>query len=150
MSRLTRGKEEDIAKDKISKTPFSIWDGRLEILDNRNNVITKVWSRDGKGQGNAKQRHNKGWSWRLTSDEEEDTTKGTVGKVQCSDWDGKEEILKGQYKINIKVRYRGYKGIGDNDEKHNPWTELRQDLQSDEVEKTIKDKIIEVLTEELK
>jgi hypothetical protein len=34
----------------------------LEILDNRNNVITKVWSRDGKGQGNAKQRHNKGWS----------------------------------------------------------------------------------------
>jgi hypothetical protein len=42
MSRLTRGKEEDIAKDKISKTPFSIWDRRLEILDNRNNVITKV------------------------------------------------------------------------------------------------------------
>jgi hypothetical protein len=62
MSRLTRGKEEDIAKDKISKTPFSIWDRRLEILDNRNNVITKVWSRVGKGQGNARQRHNKGWS----------------------------------------------------------------------------------------
>jgi hypothetical protein len=62
MSRLTRGKEEDIAKDKISKTLFSIWDRRLEILDNRNNVITKVWLRDGKGQGTAKQRHNKGWS----------------------------------------------------------------------------------------
>jgi hypothetical protein len=41
---------------------FSIWDRRLEILDNRNNVITKVWLRDGKGQGTAKQRHNKGWS----------------------------------------------------------------------------------------
>jgi hypothetical protein len=62
MSRLTRGKEEDITKDKISKTSFSIWDRRLEILDNKNNVITKVWSRDGKGQGTAKQRHNKGWS----------------------------------------------------------------------------------------
>jgi hypothetical protein len=54
MSRLTRDKEEDVAKDKISKTSFSNWDRRLEILDNRNNVITKVWSRDGKGQGNAK------------------------------------------------------------------------------------------------
>jgi hypothetical protein len=62
MSSLTHSKEEDIAKDKISKTPFSIWDRRLEILDNKNNVITKVWSRDGKCQGNAKQRHNKGWS----------------------------------------------------------------------------------------
>jgi hypothetical protein len=62
MSRLTRDKEEDITKDKINKTPFSIWDRRFEILDNRNNVITKVWSRDGKGRGNAKQRHNKGWS----------------------------------------------------------------------------------------
>jgi hypothetical protein len=62
MSRLTRGKEEDVAKDKISKTLLSNWDRRLEILDNRNNVITKVWSRYGKGQGNTKQRHNKGWS----------------------------------------------------------------------------------------
>jgi hypothetical protein len=34
MSRLTRGKEEDVAKDKISKTPLSNWDRRLEILDN--------------------------------------------------------------------------------------------------------------------
>ena len=75
MSRFTSSKEWDIAKGKISKTPLSNWDRRLEILDNRNNVITKVWSRDGKGQGNAKQRHNKGWSWKLTSDEEEDTTK---------------------------------------------------------------------------
>jgi hypothetical protein len=31
----------------------------------------------------------------------------------------KEEILKGRYKINIKVRYRGDKGKGDNYEKHN-------------------------------
>jgi hypothetical protein len=51
---LTRGKEVDNAKVKISKTPLSNWDRRLKILDNRNNVITKVWSRDGKGQGNAK------------------------------------------------------------------------------------------------
>jgi hypothetical protein len=46
-SRLTCGKEEDIAKGKISKTPLSIWDGTLGILDNIHNVITKVWSRDG-------------------------------------------------------------------------------------------------------
>ena len=62
MSRLTRGEEEDIAKGEISKTPLSNWDRRLEILDNRNNVITKVWPRDGKGKGNTKQKHNKGWS----------------------------------------------------------------------------------------
>jgi hypothetical protein len=148
--KLTRGKEEDIAKGEVSKTPLSNWDRRLEILDNRNNVITKVWSRDGKGQGNAKQRHNKGWSWRLTGNKEEDTTKGKIGKVQCSDWGGREEILKGQYKINIKVRYRGDKGKCDNDEKHNPWTESRQDSPKGKVEKTIKDKISEVPTEELK
>jgi hypothetical protein len=47
----------------------------------------------------------------------------------------KREYFKDRYKINIKVRYRGDKGKGDNGEKHNPWTELRQDLQSDEVEK---------------
>jgi hypothetical protein len=34
--------------------------------------------------------------------------------------------------------------------KHNSWTELRQDSQSDEGEKTIKDKISETPTEELK
>ena len=62
----------------------------------------------------------------------------------------KDEILKGQYKINIKVRYRGDKDKGDNDEKHNPCTELRQDSQIDEVKKTIKDKISEVPTEESK
>jgi hypothetical protein len=87
---------------------------------------------------------------KLAGDKEEDTTKGKIGTVQCSDWDGKEDILTSQYKINIKVRYRCDKGKGDNDEKHNPWTELRQDSQSDEVEKTIKDKISEVPTEELK
>jgi hypothetical protein len=52
--KLTRGKEEDIAKGEISKTPLPIWDRRLEILDNRHNVITKVWSRDGKCKCNNK------------------------------------------------------------------------------------------------
>jgi hypothetical protein len=56
MSRLTRGEEEDIAKGEISKTPLSNWDRRLEILDNRHNVITIVWSRDGKGKGDNKQK----------------------------------------------------------------------------------------------
>jgi hypothetical protein len=118
-SRLARSKEEDIAKGEISKTPLSNWDRRLEILDNRNNVITKVRSRDGKGQGNAKQRHNKGWSWRLTSDKEEDTTKGKIGKVQCSDWGGRGEIYMGRYETNINVGYRGVKGKQENNEKHN-------------------------------
>jgi hypothetical protein len=58
----------------------------------------------------------------------------------------KRGYFKGWYKINIKVRYRGGKDQSYNDEKHNPWTELRQDSQSDEVEKTIKDKISEVST----
>jgi hypothetical protein len=56
MSRLTRGKEEDIAKGKISKTPLSDWDRRLEIFNNRHNVITKVRSRDEKGNDNNKQK----------------------------------------------------------------------------------------------
>jgi hypothetical protein len=43
-----------------------------------------------------------------------------------------ERVLKDRYNISIKVRYRGDKGKGDNDEKHNPWTKLRQDSQSDE------------------
>ena len=58
--------------------------------------------------------------------------------------------FKGWYKINIKVRYRGDKDKSDNDEKHNPWTESRQDSPNGKVEKTIKDKISEVPTEELK
>jgi hypothetical protein len=62
----------------------------------------------------------------------------------------KEEILKGHYKINIKVGYRGDKGKGDDDEKHNPWTELGQDLQSGEVERIIKGKIGTVPIEGLK
>jgi hypothetical protein len=62
----------------------------------------------------------------------------------------KRGYFKGRYKINIKVRYKGDKDKGANDEKHNPWIELRQDLQSEEVEKTIKDTISEVLTEKLK
>jgi hypothetical protein len=52
----------------------------------------------------------------------------------------KRGYFKGRYKINIMVRYRGDKGKGTNDEKHNPWIELRQDSQRDEVEKTIKDR----------
>jgi hypothetical protein len=40
-SRLSRDKEENIAKGKISKTLLSNWDRRLEILDNRHNVITR-------------------------------------------------------------------------------------------------------------
>jgi hypothetical protein len=44
----------------------------------------------------------------------------------------KRGYFKGWYKINIKVRYRGYKDKGDNDEKHNPRIELRKDLQSDD------------------
>jgi hypothetical protein len=58
----------------------------------------------------------------------------------------KRGYFKGWYKINIKVRYRGDNDKGANDEIHNPWTELRQDSRSDEVEKTIKDKISEVST----
>ena len=56
MLRLTRGKEVDIAKGKISKTPLSDWDRRLEIFNNRHNVITKVRSRDEKGNDNNKQK----------------------------------------------------------------------------------------------
>jgi hypothetical protein len=56
MSRLTRGKEEDVAKDKISKTPLSNWDRRLEILDNRNNVITRY----GRDMGKVKATLNRG------------------------------------------------------------------------------------------
>jgi hypothetical protein len=41
-SRLSNDKEKDIVKGKISKTPLSNWDRRLEILDNRHNIITKV------------------------------------------------------------------------------------------------------------
>jgi hypothetical protein len=67
MSRLTRGKEENIIKDKISKTPFSYWDRRLEISDNGHRVITKVRSRDGIGGGNNKQKHHKGRSYKLAS-----------------------------------------------------------------------------------
>jgi hypothetical protein len=93
--RLARGKEEDIAKGEISKVPLTNWDRRLDILDNRYDVINKVWLRNGKGKDDNKRKHNEGWSWELARDEEEE-------KV-----------------INIKVRYRGDNGKGDNDEKHN-------------------------------
>jgi hypothetical protein len=62
MSRLTRGREEDVAKDKISKTPFSNWDRGLEISEKGQSVITKVRLTDEKGKGNTQLEHNKGWS----------------------------------------------------------------------------------------
>ena len=58
----------------------------------------------------------------------------------------KRGYFKGQYKKNIMVRYRGDKDKGTNDEKHNPWTELRQDSQGNKVGETIKDRISEVST----
>jgi hypothetical protein len=59
-SRLSRGKEEDIAKGKVIKTLLSNWDRRLEILENGHSVITKVRSRDEKGKGKTQPEHNKG------------------------------------------------------------------------------------------
>jgi hypothetical protein len=59
-SKLTCGKDEDVAKGEISKTSLSHWDRRLEILENGYNVITKVGLRDEKVKGNDKQKHNKG------------------------------------------------------------------------------------------
>jgi hypothetical protein len=53
--------KKDIAKGEVSKTPLSNWDRILEIIDHRHNVITKVWSRYGKGKGKTKHEHNKGW-----------------------------------------------------------------------------------------
>jgi hypothetical protein len=41
MARLAHGKDEATNKGRISKTPLSNWDGKLEILDNRHNVITR-------------------------------------------------------------------------------------------------------------
>jgi hypothetical protein len=60
--KLTSGKEEDIAKGEVSKTPLPNWDRRLEILENGHSVITEVRFRDEKGKGNNKQKHNKRWS----------------------------------------------------------------------------------------
>jgi hypothetical protein len=57
--KLTRSKEEDVAKGKISKTPLSNWDRILEILENGHSVITKARSRDEKGKGNTHPEHNK-------------------------------------------------------------------------------------------
>jgi hypothetical protein len=54
--KLTLGKEEDITKGEVSKKSLSNWNMKLEILDNRHNVITKVRSRDEKGKGNSKQK----------------------------------------------------------------------------------------------
>jgi hypothetical protein len=61
-SKLTRGKEEDVAKGEVSKVPLTSWDRRLEILDNRYDVINKVWSRNGKGKGDNKRKRNEVWS----------------------------------------------------------------------------------------
>jgi hypothetical protein len=59
MSRLICGKEEDITKGKVSKTPLSNWDRILEILENGHSVITKARSRNEKGKGNTHPEHNK-------------------------------------------------------------------------------------------
>jgi hypothetical protein len=61
-SELIRGKEEDIAKGEVSKVPLTSWDRRLEILDNRYDVIDKVWLRNGKGKGDNKRKRNEVWS----------------------------------------------------------------------------------------
>jgi hypothetical protein len=55
-SRLKHGKEGDIAKGEISKTPLSNWNRRLEILGNKHNVITKVRSKDEEGKSSNKQK----------------------------------------------------------------------------------------------
>jgi hypothetical protein len=60
--KITHDKEENIPEGEVSKTPLPNWDGRLEIVDNRHNVIAKVRLRDEKGKGNNKQKHDKGWS----------------------------------------------------------------------------------------
>jgi hypothetical protein len=57
---LARGKYKVATKGGISKTPLPKWDGRLEILDNRHNVITQAKSRNERGKGNEEQKHNKG------------------------------------------------------------------------------------------
>jgi hypothetical protein len=59
---LTRGKEVDNAKGKISKTPLSNWDRRLKILENGHSIITMVRLRDEKGKGNTHLEHDQGWS----------------------------------------------------------------------------------------
>jgi hypothetical protein len=81
-ARLARGKDEVTTKGGRSKTPLSNWDERLEILDNKHNVITKVKLRDEKSKGDSKQKHNKDWSLKLASDEEGGTTKGKY--VKCN------------------------------------------------------------------
>jgi hypothetical protein len=48
VSKLTRGREEDVVKGEISKMPLSNWNKKLEILDNRHNVITRYGREMGK------------------------------------------------------------------------------------------------------
>jgi hypothetical protein len=59
----------------------------------------------------------------------------------------KRGYFKGWYKINLKVRYRGDKGKGDNDEKHNHG---QSQGKTNEVEKICKGKIGKVPTKWLK
>jgi hypothetical protein len=84
MSRLSHGTKEDIAKGKISKTPLPNWNRRLEIVDNRHDVITKVMLREEKGKGNNKQKHDKDGVKKLASDKEDDTSKRKLGKTYNS------------------------------------------------------------------
>jgi hypothetical protein len=96
-----------ITKGKISITHLSNWDRRLEILDNEHSIITNVRSRDEKGKGNKKQKHNKGRGYKLVSprrgyDQEKEGMKQKRGNFKEQVW------------TNINVEYRGVKGTYDN------------------------------------
>jgi hypothetical protein len=58
-SRVHMSEDKMCTKDSCWSVG-TIYDPRLEILDNGHRVITKVRSRDENGKGNNKQKHNKG------------------------------------------------------------------------------------------
>ena len=62
---------------------------------------------------------NKGWSLKLVSDKEENTTKGKQVKYNYKIETEEKRVFQDRYNISIKVRYRGDKGKEDNREKHN-------------------------------
>jgi len=64
----------------------------LEVLDNEHSVITKVRLRDEKGKGNKKQKHNKGWGYKLASqrrgyDQEKEGMRRKRGDFKGHVWD---------------------------------------------------------------
>jgi hypothetical protein len=65
-SRLTRGKEEDIAKGEISKTPLLNWDRKEEISKSRSKVGIKARFTD--YQGKADNRPKVQWRIELRQD----------------------------------------------------------------------------------